>query len=126
MPGDVPDGSEPGEGVKYRSSGKLQEWLIDGESPLQAGGAAAPLVFNNAEAVLSAAIQGLGIAYVPDFVARDALTEGRLRTALDSSQTSEGVFRALWPTNRHMLPRPRVFVDFLAERLGGNQSARAA
>jgi DNA-binding transcriptional LysR family regulator len=57
---------------------------------------------------------------MPDFVARDALTEGRLRLALESSRTVEGVFRALWPTNRHMLPRLRVFVDFLAEQLGGN------
>jgi len=102
---------------KYRSSGKLQEWLIDGESPLQGAGAATPIVLNNAEAVLSAAIQGLGIAYVPDFVARDALTEGHLCMALESSKTFEGVFRALWPTNRHMPPRLRVFVDYLAGRL---------
>lgn len=57
---------------------------------------------------------------MPDFVARDALTEGRLRLVLESSRTVKGVFRALWPTNRHMLPRLRVFVDFLAEQLGGN------
>jgi DNA-binding transcriptional LysR family regulator len=111
---------------KYRSSGKLQEWLIDGESPLQGSGAATPIVLNNAEAVLSAAIQGLGIAYVPDFVARDALAEGRLRMALESSKTFEGVFRALWPSNRHMLPRLRVFVDYLADRLGGNHAAPMA
>ncbi|SEJ02924.1 LysR substrate-binding domain-containing protein [Paraburkholderia diazotrophica] len=102
---------------KYQSSGKLQDWLIDGVLPVQGAGAAIPLVLNNAEAVLSAAIQGLGIAYVPDFVARDALMEGRLRMALESSTTVEGVFHALWPTNRHMLPKLRVFVDYLAEHL---------
>ncbi|CAH2922488.1 MAG: Transcriptional regulator, LysR family [uncultured Paraburkholderia sp.] len=102
---------------KYQSSGKLQEWLIDGVSPFHGAGATTPLVLNNAEAVLSAAIQGLGIAYVPDFAARDALMGGKLRMVLESSTTVEGVFRALWPTNRHMLPKLRVFVDYLAERL---------
>jgi DNA-binding transcriptional LysR family regulator len=111
---------------KYYSSGKLQEWMIDGASALQGASAATPLVLNNAEAVLSAAIQGLGIAYVPDFVARDALAEGRVRTALESSRTFEGVFRALWPTSRHMLPRLRVFVDFLAEQLGETPKSPAA
>lgn len=41
---------------KYRSSGKLQEWIVDGESPLLGAGVATPLILNNAEAVLSAAI----------------------------------------------------------------------
>ncbi|MGN6315264.1 LysR family transcriptional regulator [Trinickia sp.] len=103
---------------RFASSGKLQEWLIDGESALRGTQTSAPLIFNNAEAVLSAAVEGLGIAYIPDFLCRDAITEGRLQPALTLSKTTEGVFRALWPASRHMLPRLRVFVDFLGERLG--------
>lgn len=102
---------------KYQSSGKWQDWLIDGE-PALSGAVSAPLVFNHAEAVLTAAVQGLGIAYLPDFLVRDAISSGQLRTVLETSRTLEGTFRALWPTNRHMPPRLRVFVDFLAERLG--------
>lgn len=102
---------------KHQSSGKWQDWLIDGE-PALSGAASAPLVFNHAEAVLTAAAQGLGIAYLPDFLVRDAISSGQLRTVLETSRTLEGTFRALWPTNRHMPPRLRVFVDFLAERLG--------
>ncbi|WP_116135350.1 LysR substrate-binding domain-containing protein [Trinickia diaoshuihuensis] len=104
---------------KYASSGKLQAWLIDGVSALPATAAGAPLVFNNAEAILGAAIEGLGLAYLPDFLAREAIAAGRLKIVLERAVTLEGVLRALWPTNRHMLPRLRVFVDFLAERLGG-------
>lgn len=105
---------------KYQSSGKVQDWLIDGE-PAPAGTAAgAPFVLNNAEAVLAAAIEGVGLAYLPDFLVRQALAQGQLTTVFDASPTLQGVFRALWPTNRHMPPRLRVFVDFLAERLGGD------
>jgi DNA-binding transcriptional LysR family regulator len=105
---------------KYPSNGKLQEWILDGASVLQ--GARGParsmqLVLSNTEAVLMAAIQGLGIAYIPDFVANDALAEGKLRRVLDSVSTREGTFRIVWVTNRYMLPKLRVFVDFLGQRL---------
>ena len=105
---------------KYPSSGKLQEWLVNGVSVLQGPSASVrsqQLVFNNTEAVLSAALQGLGIAYVPDFVAREPLAEGKLRTVLESASTRQGMFQILWATNRHMVPRLRVFIDFLGQHL---------
>jgi DNA-binding transcriptional LysR family regulator len=94
--------------------------VIRGGEPAPAG---APFVLDNAEAVSAAAIEGVGIAYLPDFPVRQALAEGRLTTVFDGSATLQGVFRALWPTSRHMPSRLRVFVDFLAERLGGDARA---
>jgi len=102
---------------KYSSSGKLQDWQLDGESVFQGSRKSPQLVFNNTEAVLSAAIQGLGIAHLPDFVARDAFAEGRLQTVLDQCRAHAGTFWIVWPSNRHMVPRLRVFVDFLTEHL---------
>lgn len=105
---------------RYPSSGKLQEWLLDNVSVLQDTRASArsrQLVFNNTEAVLSAALQGLGVAYVPDFVAHEPLAEGKLRRVLEDAQTYEGMFQVLWATNRQMVPRLRVFIDFLGQYL---------
>ncbi|WP_199720663.1 hypothetical protein [Azospirillum cavernae] len=34
-------------------------------------------------------------------------------------------FRVLWPSNRHLSPKIRVFVDFLSERLFVAQDAAA-
>jgi len=110
---------------RFRSTGKLQDWLFDGQSAFggpQASGQAAThapkqMVLNNIEAVLSAAVHGLGIAYIPDFVARDALAEGQLRLMLDTHATVEGPFSVVWPTSRHMVPRLRAFVDFASEAL---------
>ncbi|MDF3834885.1 LysR family transcriptional regulator [Cupriavidus basilensis] len=104
--------------LRYRfpSSGKLQDWVLTKE----AGGAEprlpAAFTLNSIEGVLAAATSGLGIAYVPDFVARDALREQRLQTALDQYNVVEGTFWMLWPSNRHMLPKLRVLVDFLSRR----------
>ncbi|MCH3703396.1 LysR substrate-binding domain-containing protein, partial [Campylobacter lari] len=72
---------------------------------------------NNMEALLGATIQGFGIGCMPDFLARDALAAGTLRTVLDAQVRGAGRFQALWPSNRNLSPKVRVFVDFLGERL---------
>lgn len=102
--------------LRYRfpAGTQLQEWKLDGDTPLRLKTA---LTCNNLEALIFAVTQGLGIAYVPDFVVRDALQSGHLVTVLDDYLTERGKFSVLWPSSRHLLPKLRVFVDFLAERL---------
>ncbi|RKP44135.1 LysR family transcriptional regulator [Trinickia fusca] len=102
---------------KVRSTGKLQEWLLDDVPAVQGMSSSQELVFNNLEALLMGALQGLGIAYLPDFAAREPLRDGGLQRVLEQCRTREGTFSILWPTSRHMVPRLRVFVDFLAEHL---------
>jgi DNA-binding transcriptional LysR family regulator len=54
---------------------------------------------------------------MPDFLARTPLAEGKLCTVLDEHIDGPGHFHLLWPSNRHLSPKVRVFVDFLSERL---------
>jgi DNA-binding transcriptional LysR family regulator len=105
--------------VRFRhpSSGKLLDW-----PQLQAAAdtGAHPrtvLACNNMEAVLGATLRGLGIACMPDFLARDALVDGRLVSVLDEQVGGAGQFRALWPSSRHLSPKVRVFVDHLGKCL---------
>jgi DNA-binding transcriptional LysR family regulator len=102
---------------RFPTTGKLQDWsLRDTET---AGSLRAPpaLICNNMEALRAAAIGGLGIAYMPDFLAQDALTSGVLKTVLDEFRADPGQFAILWPSSRHLSPKLRVFVDFLCEKL---------
>ena len=46
-----------------------------------------------------------------------ALPEGSLVSVLDDYQIDSGKFSILWPSSRHLLPKLRVFVDFLSQRL---------
>ena len=68
------------------------------------------------EALVGAAEAGLGLAYVPDFAVRQLLHDGKLVETL-ADWAEEGGRSLLWPATRHALPKLRVFVDFLAERL---------
>jgi DNA-binding transcriptional LysR family regulator len=127
------------DGIRFRfpNSGRLQAWPLvpSGETAIAdiadiadiaatALSEAAPeprlrrsLVFNNMEAVRGAALGGLGIACLPDFLALEILREGRLRRVVALHDKPAGRFRAVWPTSRHLSPKVRAFVDFLKERL---------
>jgi DNA-binding transcriptional LysR family regulator len=99
---------------RFPSSGKLQDWTL--AEPLPAGLSTA-LTCNNMEALRAAAIGGLGIGCMPDFLAESALREGALTRILDPYLTDPGQFSILWPSGRHMSARLRAFVDFVGARL---------
>jgi DNA-binding transcriptional LysR family regulator len=104
--------------VRYRfpTTGKLQPWdLATGaEGPPELRSA---LVCNNMEALRGAVEAGFGIAWMPDFLARDALAAGTLETVLDEACQAQGQFSILWPSSRHLTPRLRAFVDFACAQL---------
>ena len=51
---------------------------------------------------------------MPDFLARDAITEGVLCTLLNGVVTQTGQFSLVWPSSRHLSPKLRAFADFCA------------
>lgn len=77
-----------------------------------------PLTVNNSEALRDAAIEGLGIALLPDFSAQSALETGRLVEVLPQWR-STGAFGdwlyAIRPYSAHASRVSQVFVDYLRE-----------
>jgi DNA-binding transcriptional LysR family regulator len=101
---------------RYPSTGKLAAWPVR-----QSKGALGELllpqttVVNSLEALLYLAQDGCGIACVPDFSVREAVSTGILTTVLDKSMTNTTTFWILWPSSKQMTPKVRVFVDFVVE-----------
>lgn len=73
---------------------------------------------NNGDVLLTAALDGLGIAVLPTFIAGEDLKAGRLRTVLPDYQLPETSVYAVYPHNRHLSAKVRAFVDFLSDRFG--------
>lgn len=73
---------------------------------------------NNGDALREAAIHGQGLALLPTFIVGDALSAGRLVPVLDNFLLPPGAVHAVYPANRHLSPKVRAFVDFLAGRFG--------
>ena len=74
-------------------------------------------VASTLEPIIFMAEQGMGIAYLPDFAIGRQVREGVLVTVLDEYTDHSGPLRILWPSSRHLAPKLRVFVDFLAANL---------
>jgi len=47
---------------------------------------------------------------------RGALKTGELVAVLADHLDDAGKFSVVWPSSRHMLPKVRVFIDFLTEK----------
>lgn len=102
---------------RHPGSGKLLAWPLLASASDFEPRTRTVVACNNIEAVLDATLRGVGIACLPDFLVRDALADGRLRSVLEDHIGAHRQFRAMWPSSRHLSPKVRVFVDFLAERL---------
>lgn len=74
------------------------------------------VVCNNLEARVFFALQGIGIACLPDFAIREWLNSGRLVSILEDCEQS-GTFKIMWPSGKHPSLKLRVFIDFLREHL---------
>ncbi|HDI3034211.1 TPA: LysR family transcriptional regulator [Cronobacter turicensis] len=95
---------------RFPSTGLIQPWELTG---LTMTGAPSALTVNNIEAMVRAAVAGMGICYVPDFIVNSLLTRGELQEVMPGCCERRGAFSALWQTSRYLSPRIRCFVDFL-------------
>ncbi|MBD2464480.1 LysR family transcriptional regulator [Oscillatoria sp. FACHB-1407] len=91
-------------------------WLLvgaDGEHTVTIRGA---MCSNNGEVLRDAAIQGLGIALLPTFIIGRALQQEQLTVVLPDYHPTELSIYILYPVNRHLSTKIRLFVDFLTTR----------
>jgi DNA-binding transcriptional LysR family regulator len=102
---------------RFPTTGKLQNWSLNGADSANPFRLRPALTCNNMEALRAAAIGGLGIAYMPDFLARDDVASGRLSAMLGGWLVEPGQFSILWPSSRHLSPKLRAFVDFCSLHL---------
>lgn len=75
---------------------------------------------NNGEVLLEAAKRGLGVDFAPTFFCCGEIREGELEVVLSDYEDDPISVYAVYPHKRHLSPRVRAFVDFLAERFGEN------
>ncbi|MEM8848555.1 MAG: LysR family transcriptional regulator [Pseudomonadota bacterium] len=73
------------------------------------------LTVNDGQSLLNAAVNGLGIAFLPSFLYADAMKEGKLVSAIEGHPPeTQGVY-AVYPPGRYTQPKVRAFIDFLVE-----------
>lgn len=77
------------------------------------------LHFSNAEASLTAALSGLGIARLPTFIAGPALRAGTIQPLLRDDEIPPLGLYAVYPPARHLAHKVRALIDFLVNHYAG-------
>jgi DNA-binding transcriptional LysR family regulator len=75
------------------------------------------LCSNNGEVLKDAAIAGLGIALLPMFIIESAVKQGLLSVLDVNYRSPEIALSLVYPLNRHLSTKIRVFSEFMQQRL---------
>jgi len=73
---------------------------------------------NNGDVLLKAAIDGLGIITIPTFISYEAVKQGLLIPILTQYNLPEIALYAVYPDQRFLPRRVRIFIDYLIEQFG--------
>ncbi|QCI67094.1 LysR family transcriptional regulator [Phreatobacter stygius] len=115
-----PDALQGHRMIGFRSSatGQLMplEFTIDGA--LRHIALPAVVSVNGAETFVAAARLGLGLIQVPKYHVQDDLDRGTLVPVLADHPPSPTPVSLLYPRNRQLSPRVRVFIDWLVRAFG--------
>ena len=103
--------------LRYALAAPGTEWGFRGFGSGHRVPVTGPLVASDGTVLREAAAAGLGLAVLPSFMVASDLTAGRLVTVLEGYHggAEVGVY-AVHPHRRHVPPKVRAFVDFLATR----------
>lgn len=72
---------------------------------------------NDSRTYMTAALAGLGLAQIPIFMARERLAKGELVQTLTEWSRESLPLYVVYPPNRHLSNKVRVFVDWLVKLL---------
>jgi DNA-binding transcriptional LysR family regulator len=70
---------------------------------------------SDGEAMIEAAVAGLGLCQMPYSLLRQHVEAGRLVTLLEAYNDTEVPIYLIWPTGLRMRPKARYLIDILVE-----------
>ena len=92
-------------------SGRLYRWEFERAGQELTINANGPVVLDDEDLMVEAAVQGLGIAYVANWVAEVAIAEGRVRRVLSAWMHAPERVAVYYPGHRAVPPALRAFLD---------------
>jgi DNA-binding transcriptional LysR family regulator len=99
-----------------RSNGALAPWSLDDNGRAIEIAVSGPLIANDFPTMLGAALEGVGLAQVPEPIATEGVATGKLVRVLEPyAPMVPGVF-LYYPGKRQVLPKLRAFIDHVKRR----------
>lgn len=99
-----------------RSSGALALWSFNDNGQAMEIAVSGPLIASDFLTMLGAAMEGVGLAQLPEPMAAEALKAGKLVQVLEPfAPVTPGLF-LYYPDRRQILPKLRAFIDHVKSR----------
>jgi LysR family transcriptional regulator for bpeEF and oprC len=96
-------------------TGKALEWVFAKNGQRILAAQRGSLALDDQNSYVAAAEAGLGIAQIPAFVLKEAMDRGTLALVLADWVPEPVPLHVVYPENRHLSGKIRVFVDWVAE-----------
>jgi len=99
-------------------TGKVFDWVFAKNGARIQTSLRGHIALDDENSYLAAAEAGLGIAQIPAFVLKEAMERGTLELLLGDWFPEPVPLNVVYPENRHLSNKIRVFVDWVAELFG--------
>lgn len=108
----------------YPQTRREFEWKFEQNGKAIALTVPSYLLFDHAEVVVDAAVQGAGIIQLPKYIMAEAIARQELQPVLQDYVPKLGMpIAVVYPQKRHLSAKVRVFVDFMVELMNGLKQA---
>ena len=108
-----------------RSNGAFALWSFNDNGRTIEIAVSGPLIANDFPTMLDAAVEGVGLAQVPEPIAASAVTSGKLVHVLGPfAPMAPGVF-LYYPGHRQIMPKLRAFIDHVRSYSGATIKSRS-
>jgi DNA-binding transcriptional LysR family regulator len=104
-------------GIVYGRGSSVRRWSVIAGNKVQEGRIESRLRFDDLQAIADAAIEGVGLAWLPCWMVARYVREGQLKLLLRSDQSAAGVIHALWPTTQYPPSKTRMAIDALVAQV---------
>jgi LysR family transcriptional regulator for bpeEF and oprC len=103
--------------LSYRRprNGQIRQWRLARGKSVEKQAINGSMILNSGEALVSAAVSGLGLVQLAEYYVRPQIDAGTLVEVLANHRTHAYDIAVVFQHRKRLAPRLRVFVDFLVE-----------
>ncbi len=107
--------------ITYRYQASPNQWhFLTAEGGHISVPVSGSIQMNNSLALRETLLRGIGITLTPTFVVGADIKAGRLQSVLSNYHTQTLSIYIVYPQRRHLSPKVRAFIDFMAGRISGS------
>lgn len=103
--------------MAYSRHGRIVDWQLGVDGRSISVRPNARMQIDDLQTVMDAAVAGMGVAWLPSWLARGNLVHGSLWELKTVGTSAIFPINALWPRTQHMPRKLRAVIDLLVEKL---------